>query len=63
MDLKLTLMKKPSIVLEVFVGLLTLFATIITLYPFKFFGIGFGGEILAFGIMISAVMVACRGSS
>jgi hypothetical protein len=54
-------MKKSMVTLEILVGLLTLIATAITLYPFKFFGIRTGGMILFFGIIISAVTLLVVG--
>jgi len=54
-------MKETPAILEILLGLLALISTVITLYPFKIFGIRTGGEIFVFGFIISALTLLVFG--
>jgi hypothetical protein len=54
-------MKKSWAILEILVGLLVLITAIITLYPFKFFNIQTGAGIMAYGTVISALILLIVG--
>jgi len=49
------------IVLEFLVGLLALIIGIVTLYPFKFFNLGIGAEIMFYGVTLLAVAMLIVG--
>jgi len=52
---------KKFVSLELLVGLLTLSMTIITMYPFRFFGTRTGGTIFVFGIIFSGLTLLLVG--
>ena len=52
---------KKFVTLEFLVGLLTILLTIITMYPFKFFGMRTGGTIFVFGITFSGLTLLLVG--
>ena len=49
------------IILEILVGLFAFVIGIVTLYPFKFFSIGIGAEIMVYGITLLAVAMLVVG--
>jgi hypothetical protein len=55
-------MKKSMTVLEILLGLLVLIIAIVNLYPFKFFNIQTGAEIMMYGIILSGVSMLIVGS-
>ena len=52
---------KKFVTLEFLVGLLTILMSILTMYPFKFFGMRTGGTIFVFGIAFSGLTLLLVG--